>query len=349
MAAFTSLQHVQILRLQDRDDGMLLTYIGRNPDTARPLVDLKWGPACVHAVKSIGQALLQANSPFTRFSGPQMIPQSALTLTSTSNSNDINTSLAERLTCLELNFVEGPDLNDRMRELSTQFRKLFTQARNIQGIHVGFPTKYPLDLSLEDVFHEVNWEKLRAFGVQSWRLHADEIIKLARRHRQTLRGLRLRDVLLRDGSMWRDVLGMLRAEMQVLDWVSLRRIDYSSHFDAIWAGSVEVFDDHPLLGGAQIDSSEDDEDEEFIPGPLNANEIDEGFTDDESDVEDDDHGPGANELALSPDTPASVPWSFSSNMTSYHPKTADELGDSGLDVLYEQRKYWEHWVVARPK
>lgn len=344
MKAFTSLQHVQILRLQDQKDRALLDFIDENDDTAQELVHLDWKPACIHAVRTMGDALLQSQSPFNRFSGPMMNPQSALMLKSSPAGPEIS-SLAERLTCLELHFDAGVGLDRQMQELSGLFRTVFTAAKNMQAVHVGFPSRLPLELRLEEIFHDVRWEKLRAFGIQAWRLDADEIINLARRHRKTLRGLRLRDVLLKEGSRWKDVLSMLHDEMESLDWVSLRRIDYSKHFNEMWARSVEITDN-------QLFPNSDSDDDDTFGAHLSDADMDlesSGYNDsDEESDQDGDHGPNANELALSPDTPASAPWS-SSSRGSYLAKSADELGDNGVDVLYERRKVWEQWVVSRPR
>lgn len=353
MKAFKSLQHVQILRLQDRQDHALLEFIYDHHE-ATQLVDLRWTPACIHAVRTMGDALLHAQSPFNRFSGPMMNPQSALEL---KDSPSISiSSLAERLTCLELHFDAGLDLNEQMRELSGLFKTVFTAAKNMQAVHIGFPSRSPLELNLEEIFHNVRWDKLRAFGIQAWRLDAEEIIRIARRHRKTLRGLRLRDVLLKEGSKWKDVLHMLHSEMDILEWVSLRRIDYASHFDNLWASGVELTDADLMLSSesdlsddfapGHISEGEDEEEEGGGGGEGNSSSVD--ADSEEDDEQDDDNGPSANELALSPDTPASAPWSFSSR-GSHLPKTADELGDNGVDVLYEQRKFWEHWVVAKPR
>jgi hypothetical protein len=251
-----------------------------------------------------------------------------------------------------LHFDAGLDLNEQMRDLSGLFQTVFTAAKNMQAVHIGFPSRSPLELNLEEIFHNVRWDKLRAFGIQAWRLDAEEIIQIARRHRKTLRGLRLRDVLLKEGSKWKDVLHMLHSEMDILEWVSLRRIDYASHFDSLWASGVELTDADLML------SSESDLSDDFAPGHISEGEDEEeggegnsssvDADSEEDDEQDDDNGPSANELALSPDTPASAPWSFSSR-GSHLPKTADELGYIGVDVLYEQRMFWEHWVVAKPR
>ncbi|MCJ1471773.1 hypothetical protein MMC13_000414 [Lambiella insularis] len=343
MMAFRSLQHVQILRLQDEADRHLLDYLHENDHAASRLVELRWSPACTHALRTVAQALAEARSPFTRFSGPMMNPQSVLAVRKNKPQN--LSFLSERLTCLELHFDDPTDLNNKMKELSPFFKAVFTAANHMQAVHIGFPSRQPLDLDLEDIFHNIHWEKLRAFGVQAWRLGADEIIGLARRHSKTLRGLRLRDVQLKDGSMWKDVLAMLRAEMELLDWVSLRRIDYSGHFDEVWADSMEVPDYPP--GGASDSDNEDDfhahvslEDDVF----EGEDEYSDGGSEERSNA-DTDHGPDANELALSPDTPASLP--FCTCSRSSFPATADNLGDNGQFVVYQQRKLWEKWVVGR--
>lgn len=343
MLAFRSLQHVQLLRLQNEADASLLDYLRENDHPATRPVDFAWTPACVHAVKTMGEALTFANSSFTRFSGPMMNLQSALVIKDAVPSA-VN-SLAERLTCLELHFDDGHDLNAKIRELSGYMKGVFAAAKNMQAFHIGFPSRRPLEVELEEVFHHIHWEKLRAFGVQAWRLDAEEIINFARRHRKTLRGLRLRDVQLKEGSMWKDVLAALRAEMEQLDWVSLRRIDYSSHFDAVWAHSIEVPDYPP---GSASDSDIEDDFHSHVNLDDDIDDSDGDYSSAETDSNSDadtDHGPDANELALSPDTPASLP--FCTCSRSSFPASADDLGDNGRFVLYQQRKLWEKWVIGR--
>lgn len=250
-------------------------------------------------------------------------------------------SLSSGLTCLELHFEDGRDLNNRVLELSPFFNAVFSSSTNLQAVHIGFPSRTPLELSLEAVFHNIKWEKLRAFGIQAWHLDADEIIDLTRRHHKTLRGLRLRDVLLKEHSVWKDVLSMLRIEMEQLDWISLRRIDYSNHFEEISAGSMEVPDDPPAS------ASDSDEEDEF-PTHLNDLDLDddsEGDDSDENSNADTDHGPNAYELALSPDTPTSMP--FCTCSWSSYSTNPDDLGDNGRSVTYQQRKMWEKWVCGR--
>ena len=88
-------------------------------------------------------------------------------------------------------------------------------------------------------------------------------------------------------------------------------------------------------------SSDSDEEDDF-PAHLSDADIDDDS--DESSDADTDHGPDANELALSPDTPASLPFCVCSNGSpALH---ADDLGDNGHSVTYPQRKMWEKWVIG---
>jgi hypothetical protein len=335
MAAFGSLQHVQILRLQDELDRLLLDLLTDSDENLTRIVDLQWGPACTHAMGTLAQALAAAHSPLSRFSAPMLSAQSAVALQHQLPPNFH--VLAAKLTCLELHFEDGPELAHNIHHLSWTFKNVFDAARNIQAVHVGFPSRKPMDLELEQIFNHVHWEKLRAFGVQAWRLESEEIIALARRHKRTLRGLRLRDVQLRDGSMWKDVLKMLREEMEQLEWVSLRRIDYAHHFDELWANSIEIPDHHPGSGSESDDDFQSHlsfEDEDFDGGSEDDSETGSVNTDE---------GPEANELALSsPVTPPSLPFCTCSNGAC-----AEDLSDNGRMVSYHQRKAWEKWVIGR--
>lgn len=345
MAAFVSLQHVQILRLQDEADRMLLEALQKSGLPQASMIDLRWTPACVHATSTVAQALLHARSPFSRFSGPMMNSQSALVIKD--RIPQTVTLLASRLTCLELHFDDTEALEERMRAASQLFKTVFAAAQNLQALHVGFPSRSPVDLGLEEIFHSIHWEKLRAFGIQAWRLTGDEIIELARRHSRTLRGLRLRDVQLREGSMWKDVLAVLRTEMEHLDWVSLRRVDYAKHFDELWADSMEVGDGS--LGGSESDEQDDFPPPWSVPGSDTGsgydNDADDYDSENEHSIADTDHGPEANEIALSPNTTASLP--FCTCSRSSDPAGADDLGDNGSFVIYQQRKMWEKWVIGR--
>jgi hypothetical protein len=366
MKAFVSLQHVQILRVQDAEDEKLLLYI-RYYSNITQIVELKWAPACAHSAKTIGTALLESRSPCSRFSSPMLSPQSALVLAE--NPSGSFSTLAERLTCLELHFDDGyfddnTDLEIRMFELSHLFKTVFSAAVNMEAIHVGFPSHRPIGLSLETIFHNVTWNKLIAFGIQGWRLHDHEIIDFATRHKDRLRGLRLRDVMLREGGMWKNVLAFLHTEMRRLDWVSLRRIDYAAHFDTVWENAgIELPDDPP--GGLSSDDENEDEDEDdendVYWDDIEQEEANRSTTAsdwDSPNASDSEHhnsdseeerGRAAHEMDFpplnSPDTPNSVPW-CNCNRRAF-PVGVDDLGDDGLSVDTKQWKMWEKWVLGR--
>lgn len=364
VARFTSLQHVQILRVQDEEDTALLTYARQHED-ATALVRLEWAEACSHGSRTIGAALLASNVPWSRFSSPMLSPQSAEFL-NLRRPRSLST-LAERLTCLTLHFDDGADLDLKMRDLSSLFRTIFTAAVNMQVVHVGFPSHRPLNLSLEEVFHNVTWRNLVAFGVQGWKLNGDEILDLALRHREKLKGLRLRDVFLREESLWKDVLGDLRDAMYRLEWVSLRRIGYARHFDDLWlAAGAEVPDDPPP-GESESDTDSAESDYDPMVGPsssqfllqhhsdngiVNGIDNDSQSSDSNSETDsdsDDDHGPEAHGMDFphleSPNTPASATW-CNCNGRDFA-ESREDLGDNGISVSNSQRKAWEKWVVRR--
>lgn len=353
VASFTSLQHIQLLRVHDDEDNALLAYL-RQHDAAQSaaVLSLEWTRACIHGSRTIGSALLASNAPCSWFSSPQLSPQSAtFLLQHTPNSL---TMLAGRLTCLTLHFDDGDDLDIKMKELSGLFKDIFTVAKNMKAVHVGFPGHRPLNLPLEEVFHDVTWERLVAFGIQGWKLSADDILNLALRHRDRLKGLRLRDVILREGSLWKDVLGGLRDSMCRLEWVSLRRIGYEADFDnRLQAAGAEVPDD------LESESESSEEDYDPFVGPSNSqhytNFSDEGSRAGDSDFDsaashsDDEHGGDAYSMDFppldSPVTPASATW-CNCNARSWA-DSPEILRDNGVSVSHLDRKAWEKWVIRR--
>ena len=340
--AFSSLSHIQILRVQDYEDTVLLRYLRHSRERthfAEPL----WAPACFHSTKTIGAALLNSRSPCSRFSSPMLSTHSAKDLAASPPEN--LSVLVRRLTSLELHFDDSIDLDSKMLSLSDLFYHVFTAAENLQAIHVGFPSHYPISLRLEDLFHNIRWENLSAFGIQAWKLEAAEIISLVQRHRDKLRGLRLRDVLLKEKSMWKDVLRVLREDMERLDWVSLRRIGYAKHFDEQMAETGIEIEDIP--GG---DSESGDEDDDLSHTTSEANypsdrQSDTDMADDLDEEEDhDENGPHANEMGFPQLSDNARPWC---NCKGQEPLSVDELGDDGIPVSNPQRKLWEKWCTKR--
>ncbi|KAF7856061.1 hypothetical protein EAF04_010016 [Stromatinia cepivora] len=237
---FDHLQQIRLMRVQDKVDIDWASFLrerrwiafsqnnNNNNNISDPILSLdldplEWTVACEHSARALGYAFLESKSPATRFSSRFVNPRIPLLLNP--HSHHTISTLANRLTCLEIQIQEPSD--DKMHQLSSLFNTFFTSAHQIQGLHVGFPSNRPLThVPLEAVFHHVTWNNLRYVGFGAWHLESEEIIRLLRRHKYTLRSVRLRSVKLKEGSSWIEVVRMLRRELRELKWVSLRGIGY---------------------------------------------------------------------------------------------------------------------------
>lgn len=358
--AFKSLQSVKLLPVAEEEDRRFRDYVQVH-GSVREFIDHYWAPAIIHGSRTIGAALLAADVPWSRLYLPVESVESVDFLASrTQPSLSI---LAARLTCLTLVFDEGNELGEEMDELSQLFKTVFTSARSMQAVHIGFPRSRPVSLPLEAVFHHVTWDKLVALGVAGWDLTADEIIGLALRHRDKLKGLRLRDVHLKEGSMWRDVLHSLRDSMTRLQWVSLRRVGYVPQFGDMDTGGAEVPDDQPWA----LSDSDSDEDEDVIHAPIgngnsssghhaSTNGLHNGQVNVREDSDADsmpesnnEHEPEDNATDfpnLDSPTTAEIP-SFDNAPRHNHDLTEEDLDDDGYSVSNTKRKLWEQWVTSR--
>jgi hypothetical protein len=54
--------------------------------------------------------------------------------------------------------------NEKMKELSGLFKTVFTAAKNMQAVHIGFPSRSPL--ALKRRFSTTSAGELRAFGIK---------------------------------------------------------------------------------------------------------------------------------------------------------------------------------------
>jgi hypothetical protein len=316
------------------------------------LVQLKWPPACKHGLQSLGQALAASQSKCNKVSVPAMDQGAALSLVSSPVPR--LSIFAQNLTSLILQFATAD--RDGLSQLSPHFQRFLSRLSNVEAIHIGFPMAQPLDVRLEDIFHGIRWPKLKALGIQAWRLGPNEIIDIARRHKRTLHGLRLREVLLKEG-FWSDILNMLRSEMEALDWVSLRRIDYASHFDNVQEGQgFEIGDedldpDHQAFGAMTIDDSSSSDGNDAIGGEQESEASTVGgddvgsVTDSNASNDGSDHNPVADQLDLPvPLTPVAV----QVPRQHIHNISLEELGDDGIAVTGRQKtKAWELWVTNR--
>ncbi|KAJ5225280.1 hypothetical protein N7468_006505 [Penicillium chermesinum] len=253
IAAFSGLQEIKLFRTQDEADESLLDFqryqyirtVRNNTDAESSSIQLDWDSACSRAVKNLGIALLDSQCSSIRFTGPQISPEATLQLLQAPSA--ILADMAGRLTSLDINFHSHSDISPKMADLSSVFHRFFLAAKNLMAIHIGFPPKSPLNLDLESIFHNIRWKTLRMLSLQGWRLDAEEINALLRRHREHLRDFRLFAIYLRPGSRWTDVLTVLRYEMEQLDRLDLRDIDYDGGFDI-----------HENASGVEVSDYEDD-------------------------------------------------------------------------------------------
>lgn len=225
-AAFTSLQHVSLLSLQSQIVAQFIAFMQDNVFEA----DLQPSrtAAYLHGVKTLGSALLASQSPASRLSFPMIDAQTAISLRSVPSARV--QSMSSRLECILARFVDPDEFQASFGQLSGVIESILTCATNLVTLHIGFPRGRPASIPLAEVFQNENLTRLRVISLESWRLDADEIIDLVRRHRNMLGGLRLRGVLLKPGSRWRDVLIFLRQEAK-LTWLSLSDADYTANFD----------------------------------------------------------------------------------------------------------------------
>lgn len=116
-----------------------------------------------------------------------------------------------------------------MTALSTVFHDFFLATTNLTFLHLGSPSKKPLPL--EQIIHPaIQWNRLHTFSLESWILGAEELISFIRRHSHLLREIRLNTIYLRDGGgRWKDVLAILR-DVEVLQRIELRDINYAEYF-----------------------------------------------------------------------------------------------------------------------
>ncbi|KAJ5891613.1 uncharacterized protein N7473_007841 [Penicillium subrubescens] len=325
IAAFSALQEIKLLRLQDEADEQILDFI-RDQAIGHTTSDahFNWESACSRAVTNLGIALLDSQRTSIRFIGPQISPEATLQLLEAPSTT--LAAMGSRLTSLDINFHAHVDITATMSDLSPVFNRFFTEAKNLVAIHIGFPAKAPLNLNLEAIFHGIRWKTLRTLSLQGWRLSADEIISLARRHRHHLLELRLYAVYLRSGSHWSDVLCMLRAEMERLARLDLREIDYAANFDALAIDSgVEIYDPHPVgpvSSSVSVAAGTSPPERPLLPA----------F--------------GTNGHGHHPALASGGRLSRRRSLEKVRSLTVEELGDDGMRVHRDQVHLWEAWVLS---
>lgn len=367
LAAFSGLQEIKLFRIQDEADEGLLEFLhhqhiraSRNNTEPESSLHLDWDSACSRAVTNLGIALLDSQCSLIRFTGPQISPEATLQLLQAPSATLAD--MAGRLTSLDINFHSYSDITPKMADLSSVFHRFFIAAKNLVAIHIGFPPKSPFNLHLESIFHNIKWKTLRTLSLQGWRLDADEINVLIRRHREHLRDFRLFAIYLRPGSHWTDVLTVLRNEMEQLDRCDLREIDYEGRFDSLEnAGGIEVFAWEDEDSDEDEDSTQDEDSDEDM----------ENFDEDIDPADPATPAPSSISVAAGtspPDmqqlsgfgTDAGGSWLpprlrgkraplRRGSWENLHIISPDELGDNGVHVDREQVRLWEAWVLSGPR
>ncbi|KAL4946688.1 hypothetical protein BDV06DRAFT_54607 [Aspergillus oleicola] len=341
MTAFSRLRNVKLLRLQDEEDSQLLEYIRvRSLGT----IALDWEPACTRAVTNLGYAMIASNRTSVDFVGPHMDPAGIVKLQQVPSTT--LSALGARLTCLDVTFHSRNDPTSYVEAASRAFYDFFLAATNLTTLRLGFARgSAPLDLSLEQVFHRIQWRKLRTFSIGNWRLSSEEIIAFVRRHRRQLHDVRLVDICLREGSRWRDVLAVLRDEMDEIERIDLSGISYAGHGDNLHGPS------NSSGYGVVAGNSNGNPSAGFHHPPLPLSIYV-------------DH----NTPSTSPSPPLSVHHgvlntdylSFGSRGHTRHSfrpsaledlrnRSAENFYDDGMYVTHEQRQIWEAWVLSSPR
>ncbi|KAL4885556.1 hypothetical protein BJY04DRAFT_179967 [Aspergillus karnatakaensis] len=284
---------------------------------------------------NLGSSLLASKCTSLRFVGPQISSEATVRLLQTPSTT--LSALGIRLTCLDVTFSTRADLASYTESLSDVFNRFFTAAQNLTTLHLGFATTAPLKLSLDKVFHRIQWKRLSTLSMQGWRLGSQEVIALIRRHRRQLRDIRLVGVYICDGGRWRDVLSVLHDEMDEIEHIDLRDINYASSPSVSGLngsnghGNNNGFHNPPLPLSIIVNNPSPSSQTASSPPPS------------------------YHQVVLNTDRMA-----FASRGYTRHPsnfpelerlkkRTVDELGDDGISVTDEKRRLWEKWVLSSPR
>lgn len=163
---------------------------------------------------------------------------------------------------------------------------------------------------------------------------------------------------MKEESHWKDVLMALKVEMEVLEWLSLRRIGYHHPDEMMEGEGAEVPDDTDepedadLSTGTEESDEQSDNDHASIPGPstqqVNGHFNGSYDSDEHHSSDDEEHGPAANatdfpRAILRQDVPTG-----NTRPNGVQRTVVDldfDLDDNGRFISLQQRKTWEEWVV----
>ncbi|KAF2223724.1 hypothetical protein BDZ85DRAFT_281635 [Elsinoe ampelina] len=354
--AFRNLQQVYILQVLLQEDKDAFGLLQSQQDANEEYFDLSWGSACSRATDTLISALQAAESNFIHLSSYYFSTQAAYNLTQRGLGQlryDPNT-----LTTLILTFYEMDDLDNRIRQLAPHLKQMLRSLECLENMHFGF--YYPLDLPFYNVFPQYTWKNMLVFGVEGWRLTTNEINSFTRRHRRTLRGLRLRHVLLKNDNYWKDVLIHLRTTMLRLNWISLGRIMYASDFDHMESQMDGVEITEEMLAEEVLTYNSDEDDDEDVaswhdidntPALLNEQmtiwEANSDLDPNEIRLNPFEHDPDEHEHEFPP-IPSPPSTMSSSSSSDQDMDSIDALRDEGDGPISgAKRKMWERWVLRR--
>ncbi|KAH6664705.1 hypothetical protein B0J14DRAFT_493235 [Halenospora varia] len=270
---FTNLEQVRLLRLEDNVDRDWISFLRTHEGDWS---HFSWPHAFEYALHTLAMAYWQSNSKVKRFSCRFMDPCQRVGLTA--QSRNILSRIASHLDSFEVELVDdqvlphrGGDLNGRAIQLSALSMEILSRTTShLRGLHFGYQQR--VSVPLETIFHNLVWEKLVYIGIHRWCLLDHEIIAFLRRHSK-IRCLRMRYIMLRDGSRWDRVLKVIRRELTALKWVSLLGIGYAQPDDR----SIYIQDDSDFDSDIMLHLEEDDDEDN------DDDDSDDGEDDDQSD------------------------------------------------------------------
>lgn len=363
-----SLQQIRFLKVVDQIDAGWARYLDTHPALAAEFRPLEWTVACEHAARTLTLAFLQSNAEkVNRLSSRFIDPQIPLELTPGSQATILR--VASRLNSLELEFDNRPNIHENVLELSQLFQAVFNGAVNLQSLHVGF--RRAVSVPIEVVFHNVRWEKLSYVGLHMWKLESSELIRLLRRHRESLKHLRLRYIEIKDGT-WDEILRMIRLELS-LKWISLRGICYSStqamgamHFGHQGDNDPDSDPDDDHWSESEYEETyegdEEEEREEVSEHYDDETEESDDESDDNADNDDHDSDVGQTEQDVTESATLHPSISEPERLNDKPRRRASstiprcdcdngngwlDLDDNGIRVEKEQWKRWQEWVIKR--
>jgi hypothetical protein len=220
LKAFINLRGLRLMRVHDSIEEGWESYCRTVPELASETKHVRYAQACDHAARTLARGLLASGCRPPHISGRGLPPQTLFLL-----GEGLQTTVAKfatRLDYLELQFDDRINLDEEIVMLSELLEQGIASAAHVQGLHIDFTN--PISIPFKTIFHDVH-ENLRYIGFGAWKVDSEDIIRFVLRHRN-LKSIRLREVLLNEGSKWMDVLKVLRLHF-TLDWVSLRGIGYA--------------------------------------------------------------------------------------------------------------------------